>query len=54
MTAQEIQTAILETQKLIEWNHKHSTDWPYVNKVKDQMVALLALQLKLAKENTND
>ena len=52
MTAQEIQTAILETQKLIEWNHKHSTDWYYIDKVKDHLAGLLVLQLKLAKEGS--
>ena len=49
MTPQELQTAINETQKLVDWNNSKSTDWAHNNRVKDHLVALLALQLKLAK-----
>ena len=52
MTAQEIQTAILETQNLIEWNYKYPPDWAYINKLKDHLAGLLVLQLKLAKEGS--
>lgn len=49
MTTQELQTAIIETQKIVDWNHKHSSDWPYVQACKDKLIGLLQVQLKLAK-----
>lgn len=49
MTPQELQTAINETQKLVDWNHRNSTDHTHNGKVKDHLYGLLALQLKLAK-----
>ena len=49
MTPQELQAAINETQKLVDWNNRNSNDGIHNGKVKAHLYELLALQLKLAK-----